>query len=336
VPTIGDRIAQAVAKRYLEPLVEPVFHHDSYGYRPGRSAIDAVAQARQRCWRDDWVLDLDIKSFFDTLDHDLVMQAVRRFTDCRWLLLYVERWLKADVQLADGTRSIRSLGTPQGGVVSPLLSNIFLHLAFDQWMLDNFPCIQFERYADDIVVHCRTRKQAEFIKERIENRLRQCKLQLNAEKTRIVYCKDSNRELTGEETSFDFLGFSFRPRSARDKTGRFFVSFSPAISRKAETAIRQKVRRDWRLKQRTFLSLGELAKRLNPIITGWINYYGSFCRSALNAIFSHINAAIIGWVKRKFKRRRGHTTRAAQWLKGVARRDLSLFAHWKFGFVKAG
>ena len=203
-------------------------------------------------------------------------------------------------------------------------------------MLENYPCIHFERYADDIVVHCRTREQAVFIKERIEDRLKQCKLQLNAEKTRIVYCKDSNRDLDSEESSFDFLGFNFRPRSARNKSGRFFVSFSPAISKKAATAIRQTVRRDWQLKQRTFLSLNELAKRLNPVILGWINYYGKFCRSALYAVFGHINAAITGWVSRKFKRFRGHKTRAAQWLKGVARRDLNLFVHWRCGFVKAG
>jgi RNA-directed DNA polymerase len=334
IPTVGDRIAQAVVKRHLEPIVEPKFHHDSYGYRPGRSAIDAIAQARQRCWRDDWVLDLDIKGFFDTLDHDLVLRAVRRFTDCRWILLYVERWLKADVQLIDGRKHKRTIGTPQGGVISPLLSNMFLYLAFDKWMLEKYPCIHFERYADDIVVHCRSEKQAEFIKKMIEHRLGLCKLQLNNEKTHIIYCKDSSRGENHKKICFDFLGYTFRPRSVRDKNGRFFVSFSPAISNKSAKAIRQTVRKEWRLKRRTFLSINELAKFLNPMISGWINYYGSFGKSSLYAIFFHINTAIVGWVLRKFKSLRGRKTRAYCWLKNVARRNIDLFAHWRFGFVK--
>ena len=185
IPTISDRIAQATVKRYLEPLVEPYFHDDSFGYRPGRSALDAVAKTRQRCWHDDWVLDLDISKCFDTLDHALLMRAVRRFTSCRWVLLNIERWLKADVQLQDGTLQSRRTGTPQGGVISPLLANIFLHLSFDQWMKDNHPAIHFERYADDIVVHCRSNEQLEWIKGRLEQRMTLCKLSLNPDKTRV-------------------------------------------------------------------------------------------------------------------------------------------------------
>ena len=295
IPTVGDRIAQAVVKRYLEEIVEPHFHDDSYGYRPKLSAIDAVSKARERCWRDDWVIDLDIKQFFDSLDHDLVMRAVKKFTDCKWVLLYIDRWLKADVQLQEGTRLARDQGTPQGGVISPLLANIFLHLAFDTWMAKETPCIHFERYADDIVVHCRSQKQAEWIMDRIEARLKSCKLQLHPDKTRVVYCKDSRR--TSNETchSFDFLGYTFRPRSARNHRGEFFVSFSPAVSRKAATSMRQTVRRQWRLKERTFLSLNDLAIWLNPIIRGWINYYGQFCRSALHPVLDHINTALMSW-----------------------------------------
>lgn len=330
IPTIGDRIAQAVVKRYLEPLVEPYFHEDSYGYRPGRSALDAVAKARQRSWRDDWVLDLDISKFFDTLDHSLVMRAVRRFTTCKWVLLYLERWLQADVQLQDGTLQRRDTGTPQGGVISPLLANIFLHLGFDEWMRENYPAIHFERYADDIVVHCRSQKQLEWVKAKIERRLRLCKLSLNPDKTRIVYCKDSSR--TGEWPcqSFDFLGYTFRPRSARNRRGEFFVSFSPAISRKACRSLRQSIRREWKLKARTHLSLSDLARRLNPIIAGWINYYGRFCRSALHCVLNHVNMALIGWAMRKFKRLRRRKTRAHAWLKHVARRDRLLFVHWQY------
>ena len=328
IPTVRDRIAQAVVKRYLEPFVEPFFHEDSYGYRPGRSALDAVGKARQRCWRDDWILDLDISKFFDTLDHSLVMRAVKRFTDCKWVLLYIERWLQADVQLQDGTLLRRDTGTPQGGVISPLLANIFLHLGFDQWMKDNYPSVHFELYADDIVVHCRSRQQLEWIKERIEHRLRLCRLNLNPDKTRIVYCKDSRRNGHWSCQSFDFLGYTFRSRSARNHRGEFFVSFSPAISQKASRSLRQTIRREWKLKARTHLSLNDLAHRLNPVITGWINYYGRFCRSALHSVLNHINMALVGWAMRKFKRLRGHRTRAHAWLKGVGRRNPGLFAHW--------
>lgn len=329
IPTIGDRIAQAAIKRYLEPLVDPHFHEDSYGYRPRRSALDAVAQARKRCWQADWVLDLDINRFFDTLDHDLIMRAVRRFTDCKWALLYIERWLRAEVQLQDGTRQLRKTGTPQGGVISPLLANIFLHFGFDQWMKGSHAGIPFERYADDIVVHCRSRQQAERVKGSIEQRLTQCGLEMHSDKTRVVYCKGSRRTEDWPCQKFDFLGYQFRPRSARDRWGGFFVSFSPAISPKAARVLRQKIRREWRLMARTHLSLNDLAAKLNPIITGWINYYGRFCRSALHAVLNHINLALVGWAMRKFKRMNRRRTRAHVWLKQVARRDPRLFVHWR-------
>jgi RNA-directed DNA polymerase len=330
IPTIGDRIAQAVVKRYLEPLVEPHFHEDSYGYRPRRSALDAVARARQRCWRDDWVLDLDIRKFFDTLDHNLVMRAVQRFTNCKWVVLYIERWLRADVRTQDGTLLRRQRGTPQGGVISPLLANIFLHLSFDQWMKDNYPNIHFERYADDIVVHCRSQRQLAWIRQRIEQRLTLCKLSLNSDKTRVVYCRDSRRSGSWPCQSFDFLGYSFRPRSARNRKGELFVSFSPAVSPKVSRFLRQRIRRQWRLKARTHLSLDDLARNLNPIINGWINYYGRFCPSALHSVLDHINTALAGWAMRKFKRLRRRRTRAHVWLKRVARRDPRLFAHWQY------
>jgi RNA-directed DNA polymerase len=330
IPTIGDRIAQAVVKQYLEPIVEPEFHEDSYGYRPERSALDAVGQARRRCWRDDWVLDLDISKFFDTLDHRLLMRAVKRFTTCKWVLLYIRRWLQAAVQLPDGTLQARNVGTPQGGVISPLLANIFLHLGFDLWMKENYPNIHFERYADDIVVHCRTLRQLEWIRDKIERRLTLCKLTLNKAKTRAIYCKDTRRKGEWPCQSFDFLGYTFRPRSARNHRGEFFVTFSPAISRKAAQSLRQKVRREWRLRTRTYLSLDELAPRLNPIISGWINYYGRFCRSALHSVLDHINEALAGWAMRKFKRLRRRKTPAHAWLKGVARRSPGLFSHWRY------
>jgi RNA-directed DNA polymerase len=337
IPTVADRIAQATVKRYLEPLVEPEFHEDSYGYRPGRSALDAVAKARQRCWRDDWVLDLDISKFFDTLDHGLLMRAVERFTTCSWVLLYIRRWLQAEVQLPDGTLQARTMGTPQGGVISPLLANIFLHLGFDRWMKENYPSIHFERYADDIVVHCRSRKQLEWIRDKIKQRMARCKLTLNTAKTRVVYCKDSRRKGHWSCESFDFLGYTFRPRSARNHRGEFFVSFSPAISRKAARTLRQNIRRQWRLQTRTYLSIDELARRLNPVISGWINYYGRFCRSELHSVLDHINKALAKWAMRKFKRLRRRKTRAHAWLKGLAGRSPELFVHWRYpgGMIRA-
>jgi RNA-directed DNA polymerase len=271
IPTVSDRIAQMVVKMYLEPEVEPHFHQDSYGYRPGKSAIEALGVSRQRCWRYDWVVDLDIRGFFDNLDHDLVMRVVRKHTDCKWVLLYIERWLNAPAQLEDGTQVNRDKGTPQGGVASALLANLFLHYAFDEWMKRNYPTIPFERYADDAIVHCSSKKQSKWIKAKIERRLSQCRLELHPEKTKIVYCKDSIRHERYQNESFDFLGYTFRPRRSKSQSGNFFVNFSPAVSNKASNAIR-KVMRSWRFHRRSDQSLEDLSRFCNPILRGWINY----------------------------------------------------------------
>ena len=241
IPTVADRIAQMVVKRYLEPLVEPCFHQDSYGYRPGKSALDAVGVARQRCWRYAWVLDLDIQSFFDSIDPDLLMRAVRKHTDCPWVLLYIERWLKAPVQMADGSLIERERGTPQGGVISPVLANLFLHYAFDMWMARNHPNIPFERYADDAICHCRSEGEARALRASLETRFAECGLTLHPDKTKIVYCKDDDRRGDYPDHKFDFLGYTFRPRLSRRGNG-FGVSFSPAVSGKALKSIRQTVR----------------------------------------------------------------------------------------------
>lgn len=334
IPTVADRIAQTVVKQQLEPLVEPQFHRDSYGYRPRKSAVEAVGRARQRCWDYDWVVDLDIRAFFDTLDHHLVMQAVRRYTSCRWILLYVERWLTAPVQHEDGTLPARHAGTPQGGVVSPLLANIFLHLAFDTWMERTLPQVPFERYADDVLVHCRTQEQAEFVRQAVQERLARCKLEVHPTKTKIAYCKDSNRRASHPVYSFDFLGFTFRPRRSRNRHGAYFVSFSPAVSRAAAKAIRQEMRRSWRLPRRTDKDLSDLARMFNPVLRGWIGYYGSYHKSALHPIFRHLNLTLSMWVRRKYKRFKGHRRRASSWLGQVARRQPDLFAHWQLLGVK--
>lgn len=331
IPTVSDRIAQMVVKMYLEPEVEPHFHQDSYGYRPGRSAIEAVGVARQRCWRYDWVVDLDIKGFFDNLDHDLVMRAVRKHTDCKWILLYIERWLKAPAQLDDGTRVNRDKGTPQGGVASPLLANLFLHYAFDEWMKRNYPAIPFERYADDAIVHCISEKQSQWIQTEIRRRMLQCRLELHPEKTKIVYCKDGKRQGSYRNESFDFLGYTFRPRRSKSRSGSFFVNFSPAMSNKASNEIRR-IMRSWLFHRRSDKSLEDLSRFCNPILRGWINYYGQYYKSALYPIFDVFNRILVRCMRRKYKRLKFNNRRATRWLRQIAFQQPTLFAHWKVGF----
>ena len=327
IPTVVDRVAQMVVKRFLEPLVEAKFHPDSYGYRPGKSALDAVGMARQRCWRYDWGLDLDIKAFFDSIDTNLLMRAVRKHTDCPWVLLYIERWLRAPVQMADGSLVGRERGTPQGGVVSPTLANLFLHYAFDMWMRRTHPDIPFERYADDAICHCRTEEQAVALRAALEKRFADCGLTLHPDKTKIVYCKDDDRRGNHLTHKFDFLGYTFRPRLARRRAGKIGVSFSPAVSDKALKAIRQTVRR-WSLHQRSDKALEDLARMFNSHIRGWINYYGRFYPSALYPTLRHIDAILARWAERKFKSLRRHKTRAIHWLERIARSQTRLFAHW--------
>ena len=335
IPTVADRIAQEVARRYLEPYLEAVFHADAYGYRPGRSAIDAVRQARQRCWRYDWVLDIDVKAYFDSIDWERLLKAVRHHTDCPWVLLYIERWLKAPVQRPDGSLVERTKGSPQGAVVSPLLANLFLHYAFDCWMQRNHPSVQFERYADDVIVHAKSKAQAEQLLEAIRARLAECGLELHPEKTKIVYCQDSDRKGQHKHIQFDFLGYTFRPRRAKNYRGKPFISFLPGVSNKAGKAIRATIR-SWRLAAtRNNQSLEDLARLVNPSVSGWVNYYGRFYRSALTPVLRHLERALIRWVCRKYKRFRGHVTNAAHWLGRVARRDPDLFVLWRMGIRPA-
>jgi len=316
VPTVTDRIAQTVVKMALEPVVDPVFCDDSYGYRPGRSALDAVAVCRQRCWKTSWVIDLDIRAFFDSVSWDLVMKAVAHHTDQRWILLYVQRWLQAPLQQPDGTLIARDRGTPQGSAISPLLANLFLHYAFDVWMGRQFPSVRFERYCDDAVVHCVSERQANVVKDAIERRLRDCGLELHPDKTRIVYCKDANRTGSYEHEWFDFLGYTFRPRLAVTKTGQRFVSFSPAVSNTAKRAMGRTIRA-WRLNRRSDRTLDEFAAIINPIVRGWLNYYGRFYRSQLRTVLRRINTYLIRWAMNKYKRLRGRRPAARRWLVDV-------------------
>ena len=332
IPTVSDRIAQAVVKLVLEPQLEPVFHEDSYGYRPGKSAHQALEVTRRRCWWHDWVLEFDIRGLFDNIDHGLLMKAVRHHTDCKWVLLYVERWLTAPMQMEDGTIRERERGTPQGGVISPLLANLFLHYAFDRWMATHFPKLPFCRYADDGLIHCRSQKQALYLKERLMQRLKECGLELHPDKTKVVYCRDIHRRQEYSTIQFDFLGYTFRPRRSKDRYGRVFVNFTPAISRAAAKAIRQTVR-GWRLQLKSDKSIEELAWMFRPEIRGWVNYYCRFHPSAFRMTAEHLNRVLARWAMRKFKTLRGHHRRATHWVGQVARRQPGLFPHWQLGFV---
>jgi RNA-directed DNA polymerase len=327
VPTIADRVAQTVVAMYLEKRADHRFHPDSYGYRPNKSAHQALAACRQRCWKHDWVIDLDVQKFFDTVSWDLVVKAVRAVTDCRWALLYVQRWLHAPLQRPDGVLEQRSKGTPQGSAVSPILANLFMHYAFDTWMAREFPGCPFERYADDAIVHCTTRRQAEQVLDRIAQRMGEVGLTLHPEKTRIVYCKDGRRREKHEYTSFTFLGYAFRGRGARSRTGRIFSGFLPAISAEALKAKSVELRR-MRIHRRTDLSLDDLARWLNPIVFGWINYYGRFYRTALDPLLKRVNVYLKRWAGRKYKRLRTHK-RFSRWWTGLLARQPGLFAHWR-------
>ena len=333
IPTVSDRVAQMVVKLELEPKVEPLFHPDSFGYRPGKSALDAVGRCRERCWRYDWVVDLDISGFFDNIDHSLMMHAVRKHTDCPWVLLYIERWLKAPAQAEDGSLIARDRGTPQGGVISPLLANIFLHHVFDQWISREHPDCPFERYADDLVIHCQSHEQALQVKASVEARLRQCRLQAHPDKTRIVYCRDGKRGQDHPHIQFDFLSYSFRPRGARNRrTGKLFTGFLPAISTKATKAIVARVR-DWQIHRRSQRELEDLARMFNPIIRGWVNYYGRYYPTALRQAFRCLNQRLVRWARGKYKRFRNSPRQAVHWLRTVARQQPALLAHWQLGIV---
>ena len=334
VPTVADRVAQTVVKAVLEPMVEPQFHPNSYGYRPGRSAHDAVAVVRRRCWKYDWVIEFDIKGLFDNIDHTLLMRAVRKHCQNPWVLLYVERWLKAPMEMADGQRVERTRGTPQGGVVSPVLANLFLHYAFDRWVAQHLRSVRFCRYADDGVVHCTSLAQARLALRKIAERFRQCGLELHPDKTRIVYCRDINRPAAYPTTQFTFLGYTFRPRKAVDKYGRVYVNFAPAVSRDALRAMRQTIR-GWHLQLKCDKTLDDLSQMFNPVLRGWLNYYGRFYGSAMNAVWLHMNVYLMRWLRRKYKSLARHKTRAKHALGKLATASPHAFVHWKMGCYPA-
>lgn len=335
IPTVSDRIAQMVVKLVLEPQVEPVFDDDSYGYRPGKSALDAVGVTRQRCWKKDWVIDLDIKGFFDNLDWNLVLKAVSHHTSDAWILLYVDRWLRAPVEHADGRQEQRTKGSPQGSVISPLLSNLFMHYAFDCWLRRNYPSVQFARYADDAVIHVASHEEAMLLLEALGSRLLECGLELHPEKTKIVYCKDEDRVEQHAETSFDFLGYTFGGRMAKNRWGKRYFSFLPAISLKASKRIRSTIR-GWGLNVRfQRLTISEVANYVNRYVRGWLNYYGRFYRSAFVRVLWSLAFQLVNWCRGKYRNLRQHRRQAIAWLRRVCDGQRDLFIHWELGVVPA-
>lgn len=329
IPTVNDRVAQMVVKMLLEPRLDPIFHRWSFGYRPGRSALDAVRAARSNSWRFDWVVDLDIKGFFDSIDHDLLMRAVDLHVKEPWIRLYVRRWLQSPVEGQDGGRHHRDRGTPQGGVISPLLANLFLHYVFDVWMSRHHPGVPFERYADDAVCHCRTEAEARALLGELQARFASCGLTLHPQKTRVVYCKDTRRVADYPEVRYDFLGFSFHARTAQDRNGKLFAGFQPAVGRKAMKRMSYELRQ-LKINRRTQATLPELADLRNAKVRGWVAYFGGLYRQTLARFLVRIDLRLGAWARNKYKPLRGHRRRSWEWLKRWRQRDPQLFAHWAF------
>jgi RNA-directed DNA polymerase len=331
VPTVADRVAQTVVKQMIEPALDKIFLADSYGYRPDKSALDAVGVTRERCWKYDWVLEFDIKGLFDNIDHTLLMRAVRKHVTCPWALLYIERWLTAPMLREDGTLIERALGTPQGGVVSPILANLFLHYTFDLWMARTFPHLRWCRYADDGLVHCRSEREARIVWEALTSRMAECHLELHPTKTKIVYCRDHRRTGKYENVAFDFLGYCFRPRTVKGpRSQNLFCGYTPAVSKPALNAMRSTIR-ELKLRKRTQVTLDDIARELNPIIRGWIAYYGRYTRSALYPVVRYIDQTLAVWMKRKFKRFHHRLGRARDFLTKIASENPRLFMHWQLG-----
>jgi len=331
IPTFTDRIAQTVVRGLLEPSLELIFHKDSYGYRQGKSVVEALSAARERCWKLNWVVDVDIKGYFDNIPHDLLMKTLRRHCRVRWMLLYIERWLKASLQKRDGTIVVRTKGVPQGSIIGPVLANLYLHYCMDKWPEGEYPGCRFERYADDSIIHCRDMKEAEELKAALNERLKTCGLELHPEKTQIIYCKDSNRRQKGTgKMSFDFLGYQFKPRLVRNsQRGEWFTNWLPAVSNKSMRSMNEKMRK-WEVLRKTTINLQEIAAAINPVLTGWINYYGKFYKAKLVNYMHIVNVKLASWARRKYKNLRASEMNAIKWLHGVSQRQPKLSPTGRF------
>lgn len=326
IPTVADRIAQMAVKMLIEPELEQHFHPDSYGYRPGKSAHQAIARVREWCWQRPWVLDMDIKGFFDAIDHDLLLLGVDKHVHEPWQRLYIRRWLQAPVQHPDGAVEHREQGTPQGGVISPLLANLFLHYVFDIWVEKHCSEIRFVRYADDIICHCRSEEDAQELHATLANRFTQCGLTLHPEKTKIVYCKSWKYTEDYERISFDFLGFTFRPRLVKCRSGKLLVSFVPAISQKAAKRIRAEIN-GWPWRSWVQGEIRDIVRFSQSKLRGWMGYYGQFGRGlAVHTLF-HFDQKLSVWAKRKYKAIKTKA-QAVQRVLAFQGRNPGLVAHW--------
>jgi len=334
IPTIGDRVAQMVVKEYLEERFEKIFSPNSYGYRPDKSAHQALEKVRQNCRKTDWIIDLDIKGFFDNIDHDRLMLAVQKHVPEKWCLIYIQRWLTMPVQTKSGELiQKQGKGTPQGGVISPLLANLFLHYAMDKWLEQNHPKVEFVRYADDAILHCRTKAEAEQTLATLDERMKVCGLELHPEKTKLVYCRDYRRQESFETVKFDFLGYSFQPRSTKSKqTGKLFLGFDCAISISSKKRIADKLE-ELEIDRLNFRSIVGVALYLEPLIRGWINYYGKFRITELNPVFLLLRQRLVWWARKRYKRYKTNMIKAYRWMDRVKKQFPNLFYQWRYGFA---
>jgi len=334
IPTISDRVAQMAITMYIEPRFEEIFSSNSYGYRPNRNAHQALEKVRENTRKSDWVIDLDIKGFFDNISHEKLMLAVEKHVPENWVKLYIKRWLAAPVLTKSGELITKQgKGTPQGGVISPLLANLFLHYGFDKWLEKIDKTVNFTRYADDVIVHCKSKQQAEQILKLIDQRMNEIDLELHPEKTKIVYCKDYRRKENYPRVKFDFLGYSFQPRTTKSKkTSGLFLGFDCAISISSCKHIAEKLR-ELQVEKMTFKSVVGIAQKLNPMIRGWIQYYGKYRISALHKVFRMLNQQLVKWARKRYKRYKTSLKRAYKWLSRVQEQYLYLFYHWQLGFI---
>ena len=331
IPSIGDRVAQTAVKLQIEARLDAQFLPDSYGYRPSKSAHDAIGETRKRCWKSPWVLEFDIRSMFDKISHVLVMKAVEKHVDEKWCRLYIRRWLEAEILLPTNHLKKRDTGTPQGGVISPVLANLFMHYAFDLWMKRNFPQNQWARFADDAVVHCKTKQEAAVLKEALSTRLEECGLEIHLEKTHIVYVGHNSSLRAQNPHKFTFLGFTFQMRRSVNKmTGEKFQNLLPAVSKKALNRMREIVRNTWKIRLRSDLQLEEIAAFVNPVLRGWFSYYGKYYVSEMRNIARYLDEAIIAWARRRFRLKHSAYRRLYDWLRAEFQKNSTLFVHWKY------